>query len=226
MTQISVVVIDGQRTFADAIAARLAAEPSLTVVAFAESVAAVQRLLAGRHVDIALLDAELPDSPRLAAKLAAAHTCGPRPIRVIMIGRVPEAAQIVAALRAGARGWVPKEESIEHLLEVIRGVMRGETWLPPRVVSDILRLLLDEGCEPSGSQKNPIAGLTAREQEVLSYLVQGIGRREVADRMQLSTNTVRSHLQNLMAKLGVHTTLEAVALARRTQSSGTRSRAS
>ena len=59
--------------------------------------------------------------------------------------------------------------------------------------------------------------LTSREREVLSHLAQGMGRREVADHMHLSPNTVRSHMQNLMGKLKVHTTLEAVALARRAQ---------
>jgi DNA-binding NarL/FixJ family response regulator len=226
MTQVSVVVIDGQRTFADALAARLAAESGLTVVAATESVASVQRLLAGRHLDIALLDAELPDSPRLVAELARVHASSTRPVRVIMIGRVPGAAHIVETLRAGVSGWVPKEESIEHLLEVIRGVMRGETWLPPLVVSGVLRLLLDAGCEPSGSPKHPLASLTPRELEVLSYLVQGVSRREVAENMHLSANTIRSHMQNLMAKLGVHTTLEAVALARRAQINGTHFRAS
>jgi DNA-binding NarL/FixJ family response regulator len=195
-------------------------------VAATESVASVQRLLAGRHVDIALLDAELPDSPRLVAELVGVHTSGIRPVRVIMLGRVPDVAYVVEALRAGVRGWVPKEESIEHLLEVIWGVMRGETWLPPLVVSGVLGILLDAGCEPSGSQKHPLASLTPRELEVLSYLVQGVSRREVAERMHLSANTVRSHLQNLMAKLGVHTTLEAVALARRAQIDGTHFRAS
>jgi DNA-binding NarL/FixJ family response regulator len=226
MTQISVVVIDGQRTFTDALSARLGAETDMTVVATAESVASTRRLLAGRHVDTALLDPELPDSLQLAAEMARVHATAPEPIKVIMLGSVPEAARIAEALRAGVTAWVRKEEPIEHLLEVIRGVMRGETQLPPMLLGRVLRLLLDERDEPCGCQQYPLSSLTPREREVLSYLVQGIGRREIADRMQLSANTVRSHLQNLMAKLGVHTTLEAVALARRTQAGGTHFKAS
>lgn len=217
MTEISVIVIDGQRTFADALAARLGAETGLTVAVATESVAPALRLLVGRHVDVALLDAELPGSLRLAADLTRARTAVPHPVRVIMLGTIPGAPRIAEALRAGISGWVRKEESVGHLLMAIQGVMRGETWLPPTAVGSVLSLLLDERDHRAASRNHPLATLTPREREVLSYLAEGIGRREVAVRMDLSANTVRSHLQNLMAKLGVHTTLEAVALARRAQ---------
>jgi DNA-binding NarL/FixJ family response regulator len=226
MTEISVIVIDGQRTFADALAARLEAESSLNVVAATESAAAVHRLLVGRRVDVALLDAELPGSLPLTADLARARTAATQPVKVIMLGTVPDAPRIVEALRAGIAGWVRKEESIEHLLMAMQGVMRGETWLPASAVGNVLGLLLDQRDERAAARNHPLASLTPREREVLSYLAEGIGRREVAQRMDLSANTIRSHLQNLMAKLGVHTTLEAVALARRVQVREVPSRAS
>lgn len=216
MTEISVVVVDGQRTFADALAARLAVEPGLLVVAATESAAFVRRMLIGRRVDVALLDAELPDSLDLGVDLARSPAAA-RPVQVIMLGAVPDAMRVVEVLRAGVAGWVPKEQSIEYLLDAIRGVMRGETRLPCTAVGPVLQHLFRERDEREKSANHPLATLTPREREVLSYLAEGIGRREVADRMHLSANTVRSHLQNLMAKLGVHTTLEAVALARRAQ---------
>jgi DNA-binding NarL/FixJ family response regulator len=225
MTQISVAVVDGQRTFADALASRLAAEPGMLVVATANSVAATRRLLVGRPVSVVLLDSELPQSFDLAAELTQIQAGAPPPTRVITLGTVPETARIVEALRAGIAGWVPKEDSIQHLLEVIQGVMRDEIWLPPTTVGLVLRLLLHERDMREASQEHPLASLTPREREVLSYLAEGIGRREVAERMQLSANTIRSHLQNLMAKLEVHSSLEAVALARRANAHDVASRA-
>jgi DNA-binding NarL/FixJ family response regulator len=222
MAQISLVVIDGQRTFADALAERLSSEVSLRVVATADSVPSVSRLLVGRHVDIALLDTELPDGLHFATNMARADA--PHPVRVIMMGAVPEAARIVEALRAGITGWVRKGDSVEHLLEAIQGVMRGETWLPATAVGPVLRLLLYGHGRPA-SETDPLVTLTSREREVLSFLAQGMGRREVAKHMHLSPNTVRSHMQNLMGKLKVHTTLEAVALARRAQLDDTPSQA-
>jgi DNA-binding NarL/FixJ family response regulator len=217
MTQIRLVVLEGQRTLADALAWRLASEPDLTLVAVTDSAAAVHRLIDGHHVDIVLLDRELQQSLSIAAELARSRGVISQPVRVIMLGTVPEAVRTVQALRSGIVGWVPKEESVEQLLRVIRGAMRDETWLPAGAVSPVLRLLLHERDEREASAKHPLASLTPREREVLAYLAEGIGRREAADRMQLSAHTVRSHLQNLMAKLGVHTTLEAVAVARQAQ---------
>ncbi len=217
MTQISVLVADGQRTFADALASRLAVEPGLRLVAAAESAPAARMLLGGRHVDVVLLDSELAGGLELADELNRIPVTTPQPVRVIMLGAVPAAARLVQALRSGVAGWVPKEESIEQLLAVIRGVMRDETCLPAAAVGPVLRLLLRERHEQDAASQHPLVSLTPREREVLSHLADGISRREVAERMHLSANTVRSHLQNLMAKLEVHTTLEAVALARRAQ---------
>jgi DNA-binding NarL/FixJ family response regulator len=225
MTQISVVVVDGQRTFADALASRLAAEPGLSLVATAESAVAARRLLVGRQVDILLLDSGLTDGLHLTSELACLRSTSQPSLQVIMLGAVPEPARMVEAIRTGIAGWVPKEESIEQLLGAVRGVVRGETWFPGTVVGPILRLLIYERDERQASVEHPLGSLTPREREVLSFLVEGIGRREVAERMHLSANTVRSHLQNLMAKLGVHTTLEAVALARQAQPREARPRA-
>jgi DNA-binding NarL/FixJ family response regulator len=215
MTRIRVVVIDGQRTFADALAARVTAEPDLLVVAASESSATARRLLDDRHIDIVLLDSEFPQGFRLAAETFS-------PSRVIMLGPVPDTPRIVEALRAGIAGWVSKGESVEQLLRVIRGVMRGEIWLPAQAVGPVLRLLLQQHGQGDAPSPDPLGSLTPREREVLGYLAEGVGRREAAERMHLSAGTVRSHLQNLMGKLGVHSALEAVAVARQTQLGGTR----
>lgn len=217
MTRISLILVDGQRTFADALASRLAAEPDLSVAAAAESAAAARRSLAGRHVDIMLLDSELTEGLHLAAELGSGSATTSPPIQVIMMGTVPEPARMVEAVRSGIAGWVPKEESIEQLLNAIRSVMAGGTWFPGTAMGPVLRLLISERDERQASLEHPLGSLTRREREVLSYLAEGVSRREVAERMQVSANTVRSHLQNLMIKLEVHTTLEAVALARRVQ---------
>ena len=119
----------------------------------------------------------------------------------------------MAAVRAGAAAWVRKDESIDHLLSVIRGVVRGETWLPLRELGVVLHLLIEDQDHRRDSD-DLLAALTPRERDVLFLLVEGVGRKEVANRLQLSANTVRTHLHSLMSKFGVHSTLEVVALAR------------
>jgi DNA-binding NarL/FixJ family response regulator len=119
-----------------------------------------------------------------------------------------------AAVRAGVRGWVHKDSSLRHLLTVIEGVLHGETWIPPALLTRIIaELLLVRDDLDAGTER--MASLTRREREVLECLSAGMNREEIAERLFLSTNTVRTHVQNLMAKLGVHSSVAAVAVAHR-----------
>jgi DNA-binding NarL/FixJ family response regulator len=203
--EISAVIIDGERTFADALAIRLNAEEDLSAVAVARQTATAM----GWHADIILLDVDLTGSMRLCRATSGA----PRATRVIMLSQTSEPSRIVAAIEAGARAWVRKDESIEHLLRVVRGVTRGETWLPPSEAGNVISLLLRQR---DGREKRDrmLALLTPREREVLACLADGDNRNQIAERLNLTANTVRTHLQNIMAKLGVHSVLEAMALTR------------
>jgi DNA-binding NarL/FixJ family response regulator len=206
---INVLVIDEQRTFAEAVAERLQMEPDIHVVGMAHSVLSARRVLAGQRVDVLLLDADLPGYDDLSG---CAGTFGwDQPSCVVMLSCSAEAERILVAVRAGAAGWVRKDESIGHLLRVISGVTRGETWIPPSELGRVFRLLFDE---PNGNgADDPLAALSSREREVLAHMADGAARKEIAERLHLSPNTVRSHMQSLMGKLGVHSALEAVALA-------------
>lgn len=208
---IHLLVVDQQRTFCDALAIRLRAEPDLVVTAEAQSVESARRVLAGRSTDVVLLDADLPDDSSVTF-CAEMTRRAPAP-RVVLLSPASEAQRIVAAVRAGAVAWVRKDESIDHLLRVIRCVVRGETWLPPAELGQVLRVLIDDQ-DDRRSRDELLGALTPREQDVLSYLLEGAGCKEVAVRLRLSPNTIRSHLQSLMAKFGVHSTLELVALIR------------
>jgi two-component system NarL family response regulator len=209
--KIQVLIVDQQRTFHDALAVRLRAEQDLMVAAEAQSTESARRALAGRAVDAILLDAELRGDS--AVTFCTEMTQRVNAPRVVMLSAASEAQRIVTAIRAGAVAWVRKDESIDHLLRVIRGVVRGETWLPPTELGRVLRLLIEDQDDRRGCDEL-LATLTPRERDVLFHLVGGAGRKEVAERLQLSANTVRTHLQSLMAKLGVHSTLEVVALTR------------
>ena len=203
--EITAVVIDEERTFADALAIRLNVEEDITVVAVAQP----NTTTMGFHADIILLDVDFAG----AIRFCQATSSAPNETRVIMLSRTSEPSRIVAAIEAGARGWVRKDESVEHLLRALRGVAQGETWLPPAEMGNVLSLLLrrrdgrDDGDRLLGL-------LTPRERQVLACLAEGTDRNQVAERLNLKANTVRTHMQNLMAKLGVHSTLEAVALTR------------
>jgi DNA-binding NarL/FixJ family response regulator len=208
---IHVLVVDQHLAFRDALATRLQAEADLAVVAKAHSAGFAPHVLVGRSADVILLDADLPDDSAIA--FCADMTQSGDRSRVVMLGAASQPERIVAAVRAGAAAWVRKDESIDHLLSVIRGVVRGETWIPPLDLGAVLRLLIEEQ-DRRHDGDGLLASLTRRERDVLFLLVEGVGRKEVAERLQLSANTVRTHLHSLMVKFGVHSTLEVAALAR------------
>lgn len=209
--RLRVFIVVQERTFADALAARLDDEVDVAVVAAVSVEPPAQRPVVAWHTDVVLLDADLPGWAAFALCQELSGEGGPP--YVIMMSYSSDAGRIVAAVRAGATAWVSKDESLDHLLYVIRGVARGETWLSPAVTGQVLRLLL-RAREQERENDLLLAMLTPREREVLACLAEGAGRREVAARLNLSANTVRTHLQNLMAKLNVHSVLEAAALTR------------
>lgn len=209
---IGLFIMVQERTFSDALAIRLDGEPDMDVVAALDSRVPPPRLSVGRRVDVVLLDADLPDGAafRLCEELAQ-QTGAPH---VIFLGHSADPKRMIRAIRAGAVGWVRKDESLDWLIFVIRGVARNEIWLPPSQTGDVLRLLMRGPTDTEEGGAQLLAALTDRERQVLVCLAGGTRRRDVAKHLHMSPNTVRTHLQNLMGKLDVHTALEAVALTR------------
>ena len=203
---ITVAIVDQELTFADALAIRLDAEDDIKVVAVAK---ASSGPALGGCADIVLLDADLAgDTTNLLRDAnSSPHT------RAVMLSRTSEPERIVAAIQAGAAAWIRKDESVEYLLEALRGIARGQTWLPAAETGNVLSLLLHQ--QDSRNDDMPPARLTLRERQVLDCLASGAGRSEAAARLNISVNTVRTHMQNIMTKLGAHSTLEATAMVRR-----------
>lgn len=208
-SSVSVLILDQQRTFGDAIAEWLATKPGVTVVAAVTSAQAARRALIGRRVDVIVIDGELPDG---AAMSLCADLSGPSPLpRSVILSVSADPERIVAAFRAGAVAWVRKDEPMKHLLRAILGAARDEAWIPPVLLRQVIRVFLHD--QVKGGD-DPLSVLTRREREVLSLIAHGYERKQVAEQMHLSVNTIRTHMQSLLAKLGVHSALEAVALAR------------
>nr|WP_223187131.1 response regulator transcription factor [Streptomyces sp. CBMA29] len=235
--RIRVLVVDDHRIFAESLAAALAAEPDVDVSA-AGSGPAAQRCLDraaadNRRYDVLLVDADLGDGPRPPVTLAAVPRIPveQEPVldglalvervraeypgtRTVVLAERDDARRAARALQAGASGWVAKDCSLSRLLAVVRGVLRDETHLPPALLTGVLRELTAARRHRTESERL-VESLTPREQEVLRCMVAGLGRKAVAERLFLSPHTVRTHMQNVLGKLGVHSTLAAVALARR-----------
>ncbi|MET8676920.1 response regulator transcription factor [Streptomyces sp. NPDC004647] len=235
MTRIRVLVVDDHRIFAESLAAALAAETDVDVAAAGSGPAALRCMeraaSEGRRFDVLLVDADLgANDPRRAAaigsteaapdgsvdglSLVAGVRSGQPEVRTVVLAECDDSGRAAAALQAGASGWVAKDCSLSRLLAVIRGVLRDETHLPPALLTGVLRELTAARKHRTESERL-VESLTPREREVLRCMVAGLGRKAVAERLFLSPHTVRTHMQNVLGKLDVHSTLAAVALARR-----------
>jgi DNA-binding NarL/FixJ family response regulator len=209
MAPISVLVGDDHAVFADALQARLAGECDLGPITVAYSGRDTVRKAAAGQPAVVILDVVLGDGSGLDL-IEEIRQVSPDS-QVMMLTAGAELEDVVTALTRGARAWLPKTIDSDRLVRVVRGVHRGEAWLSPELLG---RVLTDLTSRATG-QHNPLTVLTARESEVLQCMVDGLGRPEIAVRLGLSANTVRTHTQNLIAKLGAHSTLESVALALR-----------
>lgn len=212
VSSVRLMVVDDHLAFAEALAERLRLEPGFEVPSVVTTAAAAQREVSMREIDVALLDLQLPDVDgiTLAGQLRAV-----RPdLCVVMVAAGGEAEHVAGAIRAGATSWVAKDSSIDQLIDAVRAALRKEARFPGRLLTRALTVLLSAEHERVAAEET-LSKLTAREVEVLTCMADGLGRAEIAERLYLSPNTVRTHMQSILGKLGVHSSLAAVALGRR-----------
>lgn len=207
-----VLIVDDHALFAEALAARLGREPDLVILPVAADARRALALTATERPDVAVLDMALGAESGLDVldRLQERHP----DVRVVMLTALSDVGAMVEAIRRGAVGWLPKTESAEHVARVVRSAARRGGWIPPELLGEVLRRLRADEPEPNGDARL-LATLTPREREVLQCMVDGLGRAEIAERLGLSANTVRTHTQNLLAKLETHSALEAITLAMR-----------
>lgn len=213
MDILRVLVADDHHSFASAVAALLQAQPDLEVVAAVASSFDAQVAVGLHRPDVAVLDVDLGDGSgiELASTLRESYPS----MHVVVVTGHHQVAVAAAAVRAGVAGFVPKDAPVEDLLTAIRGTARGETHIPPRLLTGVLEGL--QSPPAISLEEQLVAQLTDREKEVLDCMMEGLDRAGISERLFRSVNTVRTHTRNLLSKLGVHSSIEAVALARRAE---------
>ncbi len=206
-----VVIEHPSRTWADALERLLAPRWDIEVITAHTKPSWVRNAVITHRADV-LVTYATPPRAQFEERLRdiTDHAQG---LGVVVISDSRDRDLLDAAVRAGVRGWVEPTCSVEHLVQVMHGVRRGETWYPPALMTPVLDALLDAE-ERREQQDSTLAALSDRELEILTFLAQGLTRREIADRLTVSPHTVRTHINNLLHKLEVHSVLAAVSLAR------------
>ena len=198
------LIIDDHVLFAEAIKPALASE-GVEVVGVATSGAAGLRAVAEHRPEIVLVDLGLPDQSGLSVgrTIAAEHP----EVKVVALTALDDPKAVREALRAGFHGYVTKDTSASRFVQAVRSTLVGQVVYPRRLAMRPARTAEEETARLLASQ------LTKREREVLALLAAGATGREIAARLSISTNTVRTHVQSILTKLQVHSRLEAAVFA-------------
>ena len=198
---IRIALVDDHPVVRAGLRALLEGQPDFTVVGEAADSTAAARLVQATGPDVVLMDLNLGPGPGGSAVTASLRAL-PNPPQVLILTTYDTEADILAAIEAGATGYLLKDARPDDLFRAIRGTARGDTALAPAVAARLVRRAGSPG---------PL--LTEREMTILELLARGSANKDMAKMLFVSEATVKSHLSHIYTKLGVETRSGAVAKA-------------
>ncbi len=207
--QLTVVVSGRQALTREAIAAALAAEDGILVVAVCrdshETLLQVERLAP----DVALVEANLPRSE--CRRICSGVKDRGLSTKVLVSGELPDEQVLMTAVEAGADGYVAGDLGLAGLADALRRVAAGEAIIPAMMLGPLLGRLVDRRRERHAVAQR-FSGLSPRERQVLSLMMEGADRHRIAEKLVISPETARTHIQNVISKIGARSRVEAIAL--------------
>jgi DNA-binding NarL/FixJ family response regulator len=202
---ISIVVADDHSVVRDGFAALLATQPDFSVLGVASDGASAVRVCGQTHPDVVLMDVRMPGMDGISATRAVCADS-----RVLILTTFDLDEYVFDALRAGASGFLLKDVTAERLFDAVRVVAAGEALLAPSVT----RRLIGEFTKlRPASVSLPLSGLTPRETDVLRLIAAGLSNTEIAARLVVTEETVKTHVSRMLNKLGLRDRTQAVVAA-------------
>jgi two-component system, NarL family, response regulator LiaR len=211
MEHIKILIVDDHPMMREALIAAFVDEPDLQVVGEASNGLEALALAAELHPDLILMDLLMPGMDGLEA-IARIFAANPQ-IRILVLTSMEDEGRVIAAIQAGALGYFPKTAPRSYLLEAIRKVADGVPYLPSGIALKLFNgLRAQKVAGPVSAAQEPI---TIRQKEILVLLGEGHSDEEIGKALHLGEATVRSHVHNILQRLGMETRAQAVAYANR-----------
>ncbi|MFE2304316.1 response regulator [Streptomyces sp. NPDC059445] len=211
---IRVVLADDQALLRSAFRVLVDSEPDMEVVGEASDGAQAVAVTREERADVVLMDIRMPGTDGLAATRQITADPGLAHVRVVMLTTFEVDEYVVQSLRAGASGFLGKGAEPEELLNAIRIAAGGEALLSPAATKGLIaRFLARDDDEPGAARSARLDALTGREREVLVQVAAGHSNDEIAERLEVSPLTVKTHVNRAMAKLGARDRAQLVVIA-------------
>ncbi|MEU6182546.1 response regulator transcription factor [Streptomyces coeruleorubidus] len=214
---IRVLLADDQALLRSAFRVLVDSEPDMEVVGEASDGAEAVRMTKEQRADVVLMDIRMPGTDGLAATRVISADPELADVRVVILTTFEVDDYVVQSLRAGASGFLGKGSEPEELLTAIRTAAGGQALLSPAATTGLIaRFLAQE--DPDAGDRDPARGerldsLTVREREVLVQVAGGHSNDEIAERLEVSPLTVKTHVNRAMAKLGARDRAQLVVIA-------------
>jgi len=217
--RILVLVIEDNRVVREGLAALLDAQPDFKVVAAAEGANAGLLQVRETKPHVVLVDAALGnhDSHRLVETVRKEAPLS----KVIVMDLLPAQQDVIAFIKAGANGFIVKDATIEDFVKTIRTVAEGSDVVPAALTGTLLSHIVDQAVTRSTSAVLEAVQMTKREREITSLIAEGLSNKEIAQRLNIATYTVKSHVHNILEKLALHSRLQIAAHSHRSSTSQT-----
>lgn len=209
---VRVLLVSDAPLYRDAVARTLDRTQAVDVVGTAACAAQTLDCVRELVPDIVLLDMTMPHALHVAREVARAAYAS----KIVALAVPENEDDVLACAEVGAAGYVPRGGSLGCAIEVIEAVARGEAHCSPRIAGSLLRriaVLAAQRQDDGGKSKDALANLTAREAEILALLRQGLPNKTISRRLGIGLATVKNHVHNVFAKLGLRSRAEAAVLA-------------
>ena len=206
LISIRVLVADDQELVRTGLTMIINAAPGIEVIGEAADGRRAVEMARRLHPDVCLFDIRMPGIDGIEATRLLAGPSVADPIAVVVITTFDLDEYVYAALRAGARGFLLKDAGPALLSQAIHAAANGDALIAPNVTTRLLEAFAGAG--PEARPKQPLEPLTPREEQVLAAVARGRTNNEIGDELYLSMSTVKTHIANLMAKLGSRNRVE------------------